>query len=148
MTMNSSDDKNNEVENLVKAGTVMILGAAVQCAEEKIAIESAWIITNIAATTNPANVKELYKAGIVDILISLVSKSGNPLKEQVLWALGNIAVDSIDSRNYLISSKVVEGITDLFKPGPMSAGVLRLATWTMSKLCKGRPSPAFERVNF
>jgi len=145
------DEKQHNIDEIIKSGLIPVLNKIIQNSNEKISFEILVIFTNIAAMSNPEYVKLLYKEGIIETLLNILStKNPNPiLKEQIFWAFENIQADSIESRNFLIqNTKLIEEIINVFKPGPMNANLLREATILMTKLCKKKPYPAFEHVFF
>lgn len=65
--------------------------------------------------------------------------------EQAVWALGNVAGDSPNCRDFVLShGALVPLLAQLNELSKLS--MLRNATWTLSNFCRGKPPTAFEQV--
>jgi len=73
-------------------------------------------------------------------------KSPNPeLKEQAVWALGNIAGDSATFRDMILRAGGLPGMATLVTPDARQS-LLRNTAWAISNLCRGKPQPPSEQV--
>jgi len=62
-----------------------------------------------------------------------------------VWALGNIVGDSPRCRDLVFShGALIPLLTQLNEQAKLS--MLRVATWTLSSFCKGKPPPPIEQV--
>ncbi|AES92712.2 putative importin subunit alpha [Medicago truncatula] len=110
----------------------------------KLRFEAAWVVTNISSGTSE-NIKVLVDHGAVPILVELLSSPSYDLRYQAVWALGNIAGDSPRCRDLVFShGALIPLLTQLNEQAKLS--MLRVATWTLSSFCKGKPPPPIEQV--
>lgn len=77
--------------------------------------------------------------------VALLSCPDEEVREQAVWALGNIAGDNVDFRDHCLACGVMQPLLALVVP-QAKVPLLRNATWTISNLCRGRPQPSFELI--
>ena len=133
-----SKEKNPPIQEILNTG---ILSNLVHFLKEdndvQLKFEIAWILTNIASGTSEQTYK-LIESEAVPILIELFQGSNDNLTSQCVWALGNIAGDSIKCREYLLKTNLLEVL--LFQISKnKSVSFLRNAVWTLSNLCREKP---------
>merc|ERR1719419_2113573 len=83
--------------------------------------------------------------GAVPIFISLLASPSDDVREQAVWALGNIAGDSTECRNMVLEAGILQPLLHLCNQDSKLT-LLRNATWTLSNLCRGKPQVPFSAI--
>ena len=77
-------------------------------------IEALWALTNVAAGTS-THVALLVEAGVVPVLVNLLSSRVGDVLEQAIWVLGNVAGDGSAARDKVLRARVLDPLLVIAK---------------------------------
>jgi len=67
------------------------------------------------------------------------------VKEQSIWALGNIAGESTELRDYVLRMGAMQGLVNAIGTSTHTS-LIKNGVWSVSNFCRGKPEPPFEFV--
>jgi hypothetical protein len=116
---------------------------------EDLQFEAAWVLTNIASG-EPEHTMAVVQANAVPVFIALMRHHNGDIREQCIWALGNIAGDGPKLRDYVLQedmmSPLLENVAFALENGAQPISVVRNGAWAISNLCRGTPAPSWNQV--
>lgn len=107
--------------------------------------EAAWILTNIGSGETEYT-KAIIDAHGVAPLVTLLNTPHEDVKEQVVWALGNIIGDCTTFRDHAIQHGIVNALIRNFNPQQQRVSTIHNMAWTMSNICRGKPAPPLDII--
>lgn len=103
-----------------------------------------WCLTNIASGTHE-HAKYIVDLDIMHIFLQFIESPNHKIREQAIWVIGNIAGDCNEFRDYALEKGSMEKILQLLQVED-KINVIKVATWTISNLCRGKPHPNYDLV--
>jgi len=147
-----SIERNPPIAEVIAVGAVPRLVQFCQCYDNPpLLFEAAWALTNISSGTSE-HTRVVIDNGAIPIFIHLMGCEHADVREQAVWALGNIAGDSTRCRDLTLSYNLELNMLPVLLSAmgdPQSQEnltLLRNATWTVSNLCRGKPPPRWELI--
>jgi len=134
------------IQEVIDAGMVpRLIELLTKSQAPTLQFEAVWALTNIVSGTSEQTAA-CVKEGIVPKMTELLSSPSDDVREQAVWALGNIAGDSTKMRDEVLKHHALTTLLRQLDPNTTPVSMLRNATWTLSNLCRGTPKPPFALV--
>jgi hypothetical protein len=135
-----SKGNNPPIDELINAGIVPIL---TECLDDDnnaaLQFEATWALTNIASGTSEQT-REVVTKGAVPKFVRLLASPHEHVREQSVWALGNIIGDGPECRDFVINHGVVDPVINFVSPStPLT--FLRNIVWVIANLCRNKDPP-------
>lgn len=140
-----SIEHNPPIEEVIEAKVIpQLIRFLKDPVDPKHQFEAAWALTNIGSGTTDQTM-ELIQAGAVPEFVRLLNSPSVQVREQCVWALGNIAGDSPACRDYVMQFPIIDQLLE-FTRDKKRTSLVRNAVWTISNFARGKPAPPFHLV--
>lgn len=140
-----SIERGPPIQDVIDTGIVPTLVDLLRTADNaKLQFEAAWALTNIASGT-AAHTRVVVEAEATPLFVELLDSPDDNVREQCVWALGNVAGDCPAYRDMVLGMNALRPVLNVIRTATKPS-MLRNATWTLSNLCRGKPQPKFDLV--
>eukprot|EP00005_Dracoamoeba_jomungandri_P003703 CAMPEP_0174252310 /NCGR_PEP_ID=MMETSP0439-20130205/1835_1 /TAXON_ID=0 /ORGANISM="Stereomyxa ramosa, Strain Chinc5" /LENGTH=531 /DNA_ID=CAMNT_0015332827 /DNA_START=73 /DNA_END=1668 /DNA_ORIENTATION=- len=140
-----SIEQNPPIDEVIRSGILPTFVRFLSAFDnEKLQLESAWALTNVASGTSEQTMAVVNVHAVIPF-VKLLNSHNADVREQAIWALGNIAGESTQCRDFILSQGVISLMAKTFQSNP-TPSMLKNATWSLSNFCRGKPAPDFELV--
>ena len=141
-----SAEHNPPIQAVLDTGCLPLIMQFLQNAgEPKFQFEAAWILTNIASGEQKFT-HAVVEHNAINVMLALFQSPAAEVREQCVWAIGNIAGDGPVCRDQCLAADALPKLVWLMLNTDPSLEIMRNAVWTLSNLCRGKPSPDFAHI--
>ncbi|CAO3587448.1 unnamed protein product [Absidia cylindrospora] len=130
-----SMEENPLIQQLIDADIVPKVVEFLESPHELLQYESLWIIINVASGTS-SQTGVVVQAGVVPILVKLLSSTKITTKEMAAWALGNIAGNGPESQDCVLEHGALVPVLAILREHD-NISMTRTLSWLLLNLCRG-----------
>ena len=133
-----SVETNPPIQSTIDAGAVPVLVELLDRDDDtKLQFEAAWALTNIAGGTSH-HVEVVLTHGALVPIVHLLSSPDGDVREQAVWAVGNILDKSTVARDdRTLGAVALPPLLKLLDKADIKLSVARTAMRAVSELCRG-----------
>eukprot|EP01065_Artemidia_motanka_P042291 TRINITY_DN563_c0_g5_i1.p1 TRINITY_DN563_c0_g5~~TRINITY_DN563_c0_g5_i1.p1 ORF type:complete len:555 (+),score=65.96 TRINITY_DN563_c0_g5_i1:64-1728(+) len=136
-----SRERDPPVAQIIESGVVPVLVEAIrQGADKGLQFEAAWCLTNICSGESD-HCMHVVDAGAVPRFVMQLQCGHVDIVEQAVWALSNIAGDSVHLRDVVLRAGAMGHVVEAVEQHSGRLSLLRNAMWSVSNLVRGKPKP-------
>ena len=133
------------VQPVIDAGVLAYLLDWVQRSDfAQLQYEAAWSITNMTSGAHQ-HTQAVVEKGAVPLLLKLLESTCEEVREQSVWALGNIGGDSTHCRDLILQTGGMPGLIRCVEQSARPA-LIKNGIWAISNLCRSKPAPKYAYV--
>eukprot|EP01028_Stygiella_incarcerata_P001024 TRINITY_DN1162_c0_g7_i1.p1 TRINITY_DN1162_c0_g7~~TRINITY_DN1162_c0_g7_i1.p1 ORF type:complete len:499 (-),score=108.00 TRINITY_DN1162_c0_g7_i1:116-1471(-) len=141
-----SKEENPPIYEVIDYGWLPIVIHEVEHGQtEKIKFEACWVLTNFASGSSDVT-RAIIDAGAIPILLKSLVNSRDDLKEQILWAIGNIAGDHDISFDELMKYHAFELIVQELQGESKLTNSVQHGVWALSNFLRGKRRPPLKII--
>ena len=141
-----STENNPPLGTVIKTGCLPLIMQFLQnAADPQLQFEAAWILTNIASGEQQ-HTHEVVNHNAIPTLLDLFQSPSEEVREQAVWTIGNIAGDCTACRDKCLLAGTLQKLLWLLCNTHSEMQIVRNIVWTLSNLCRGKPSPDISQV--
>lgn len=117
--------------------------------------QATWLLINIACGSSQ-KVEDVLKFGVIDALTQLIDLTTNvdepkekfiDIALQCIWALGNVATDSMEHRDACLDKDAANKVVAFLKKHKSSNDKLqKMGVWGLCRLCDKKPAPFWNQI--
>ncbi|PKI40670.1 hypothetical protein CRG98_038925 [Punica granatum] len=133
------------IEEVIKVATVWRFSEFLQKEDSPdLQVEAAWALTSFISNTLES-ATNMLPLEAVHASVKLLGSPNDDVREQAIWALGNIAWRSPAGRDLILTHGVLSQLfAQLDEDSKLS--MKRTASWALTNFRRGDPPPRFEQV--
>lgn len=137
-------EKTSPVDEVVNLGFLPIFVSFLQKSDDhKLQFEAAWALTNICAYGASQHIAQMAEVGAIQEFVQHLEHPDEKVKEQFIWALGNIARNCTKFRDYVLSLGALKILLKIVSEST-KLSTIRVCAFAISNFCKQKPLPKYK----